>query len=201
MQGPLIIPGPTLFGTIDFRLTTFRYRNDYYERIFEVTDNYFGRSMIATVFLKLFDRYDPELVLGYANLSVVTSDEDMQRRLSEDPLRWTGGCKVRLLLAFVRCLQNHLYRLGEIKVPLLILHGQNDSLCNAEGSRMLYEAAAAVDKQLYEYEGAVHQLYLEKKEVRELAAAKTVEWISSRAKARTRKQGVNEVPHIATIKH
>ena len=31
-------------------------------------------------------------------MSVVTRDKDMQKVMEEDDLRWTGGCKVRIMV-------------------------------------------------------------------------------------------------------
>ena len=42
-------------------------------------------------------------------------DEEVQRQLEKDPLRWTGGCKVMLLLAFVCCLDDNINQLNDIR--------------------------------------------------------------------------------------
>ena len=48
--------------------------------------------------------------------------------------------------------------------------------------RMLFDSAVAVeDKEIHVFEGAAHQLYLERKEVREDAVRRTVEWVMKRA--------------------
>ena len=48
--------------------------------------------------------------------------------------------------------------------------------------RMLFDSAVAVaDKEIHVFDGAAHQLYLERKEVREDAIRRTVEWVMNRA--------------------
>ena len=42
--------------------------------------------------------------------------------------------QVRLLLAFVDCLENNLNLLPGLRVPFLSLHGTTDGLCNVEVS-------------------------------------------------------------------
>ena len=60
---------------------------------------------------------------------------------------------MRLLLAFVSCLEDNLNHLSTLHIPFLILHGNNDSLCNVSGSRLLYEQAASEDKEIHEFPG------------------------------------------------
>ena len=43
--------------------------------------------------------------------------------------------QVRLLLAFLDCLEDNLSLLREMETPFLALHGANDWLCNPKGSR------------------------------------------------------------------
>ena len=56
--------------------------------------------------------------------------------------------------------------LETMRVPFLILHGDQDRLCNVEGSRQLYKMAVTSDKQLKVFEGSVHNLYIEPEDVR-----------------------------------
>ena len=51
-------------------------------------------------------------------------------------------------------------------MPFRILHGDQDRLCNVEGSRQLYKMAVTSDKQLKVFEGSVHNLYIEPEDVR-----------------------------------
>ncbi len=65
--------------------------------------------------------------------------------------------------------------------PFLTLHGEKDWLCNTKGSQMLFDRATEVrDKSIHIFDGAVHQLYLEKKEVRDEAIQRTVDWVEAR---------------------
>lgn len=85
-------------------------------------------------------------------------------------------------MAFLDCLEDNLSLMNSMSTPFLALHGEKDMLCNVKGSRILHAGAAFVeDKQIHVYPGAVHQLYLEKKEIREDAINRTVQWIVERA--------------------
>ncbi len=74
LQGPLIIPGPSL-GPLDARINFWTY-------------------VPTSLALGLLDIVNPEMVLGHNVLSLVTSDDEMKSMLKKDELRWTGGVKV-----------------------------------------------------------------------------------------------------------
>ncbi|TRY64199.1 hypothetical protein TCAL_15175 [Tigriopus californicus] len=160
-QGPLIIPGPQL-GPIDFRLS-------------------WWKTIPVGVVLRLMDWVDPEMILGGVAMNLITRDEDMKKMLKDDGLRWEGGCKVRLLRAFVNCLYDNLAQLRNLTTPFLTLHGDHDSLCNVLGSRLMIQESRSGDKSIIEFPGAVHNLYIEIREVREIALKRTCEWILQRS--------------------
>lgn len=72
-----------------------------------------------------------------------------------------------------------------MKVPFVILHAEQDKLCNVQGSRALFEKAQAKDKQLKVYPDGQHHLYRETKTIRQEALDDTVSWISQRVPSRT----------------
>lgn len=160
LEGPLIVPGPQI-GPIDFRLTPWR--------------TFFSKN-----FLGGLSYFIPEWCLGRPNLEVITRDRQMQEVLKNDKLRWTGGCKVQLLLAFVNCMDFVMNQLKEIRIPYLTLHGDNDSLCNPLGSQLLYSESVSEDKQIKKFPGACHQLFFEFPAVRKEALEDVVSWITAR---------------------
>lgn len=60
-----------------------------------------------------------------------------------------------------RCLENIHKNLSAVSLPFLILHGENDSLCQPSGSHLLVREAKSNDKKLKIYPGASHHLILE----------------------------------------
>ena len=71
-------------------------------------------------------------------------------------------------------------REGELTVPLLVLHGSADRVCNPDGSRELVDNASSKDKTLKIYNGFYHDLLHEPGHARVLDDV--VGWINSRAK-------------------
>ena len=78
LVGPLVIPGTTILGAIDFRVTPFR-------------------AIGARLVLKLFDMWNPELVLGFVDYDLVTREDEIKQLMAKDSLRWQGGLKVSTL--------------------------------------------------------------------------------------------------------
>lgn len=162
LNGPLIIPGPQI-GPIDLRSTPLR-------------------TLVSKTVLQLLSWIIPEVPLGRPDLRVVTRDQQAQRQLEKDPLRWTGGCKVMLLLAFVYCLDDNINQLTDVRTPFLLLHGEMDKLCNPLGSDLLFRRSQSPEKSLKIYPGACHQLFLETPETKTQVFSEMLSWIENRLK-------------------
>jgi len=98
----------------------------------------------------------------------------------KDELRWTGGCKVMLLLAFVYCLDDNINQLTDVTTPFLLVHGDDDKLCNPIGSELLYRRSKVSDKSLKIFPGAKHQLFLELESTRNQVFSEIENWIERR---------------------
>jgi len=160
LNGPLIVPGPQV-GPIDLRSTPIR-------------------TFVSKIVLQMLSWIIPNVPIGRPNLSVITRDKTAQAMLERDNLRWTGGCKVMLLLAFVLCLDDNINQLTEIRTPFLTLHGENDRLCNPLGSDLLFRRSPVKDKTIKIFPAACHCLFLEFPEVRREAFLDVVHWIEQR---------------------
>ena len=67
-----------------------------------------------------------------------------------------------------------------ISIPFMIIHGDEDQLCQLKGSQLLHDKSPSTDKNLKVYPGAQHNLYHELPECREEAFTDTVQWICQR---------------------
>ena len=82
------------------------------------------------------------------------------------PIRWkliaeTWTSSELIITKPSRCLESIHKNMSAITLPFLILHGENDSLCQPAGSHLLAREAKAKDKKLKIYPGASHHLILE----------------------------------------
>lgn len=69
----------------------------------------------------------------------------------------------------------------KIEVPLLIVHGGDELICDPACAEELYKCAASKDKTIKVYSGMWHQLIGEPDENVELVFGDMVEWLQARA--------------------
>lgn len=69
----------------------------------------------------------------------------------------------------------------EVDLPLLIIHGSDDIICDPACVEDLHRRAASKDKTLKIYPGMWHQLIGEEDDDVELVFADVVEWLKTRA--------------------
>ena len=67
-----------------------------------------------------------------------------------------------------------------VRTPYLLLHGQEDKICSPEGSKDFHKLSASEDKTLQIVESGLHNLYLERGDIRDKAISDTMAWIESR---------------------
>jgi len=150
LEGPLIVPDPSEVTPVKILL---------------------GRLLSSIL---------PEMQLGKIRVEQVTSDKEVQAKLTGDKLRWTGGCKLGLGMAFLRCLETINSQLSMISLPFLVVHGEVDSLCQVGGSQLLHREAKSPDKKLVIVPLAAHHLLLEVVKVREQFLQEVENWLGER---------------------
>ncbi len=72
-------------------------------------------------------------------------------------------------------------RFEEVEVPLLIVHGGGDVVCDPTCAEELYRRATSKDKTIKIYPGMWHQLVGEPKENVEQVFGDVLEWLKGRA--------------------
>lgn len=76
---------------------------------------------------------------------------------------------------------------GELKIPMLIVHGGDDGSCDPIAAMNVYKSAASKDKTIRIFEGMWHMLIGEPNESVELVFGTIISWIGERAdKARNK---------------
>ncbi|KAL5977379.1 hypothetical protein ACLOJK_021725 [Asimina triloba] len=69
----------------------------------------------------------------------------------------------------------------EVEMPLLVLHGEDDVVCDERSARMVYQGARAEDKTMVVFPGMWHQLIGEPEEGVEKAFGVIFAWLQHRA--------------------
>ena len=67
---------------------------------------------------------------------------------------------------------------GEVRLPMLLLHGEDDPLCAAQGSRTFFEQLTTVGSELKLYAGLRHEIFNEPE--REQIFADLLVWMRKR---------------------
>jgi alpha-beta hydrolase superfamily lysophospholipase len=91
-----------------------------------------------------------------------------------DPLVNHGKMTARMVAELFLAMHQIQQRAGDITLPMLLLHGEADSMASAEGSRYLYDHIGSQDKTLKIYPGLYHEIFNEPE--REQVFADALDW-------------------------
>ena len=109
--------------------------------------------------------------------TTLSRDPEVGRAYLADPLvfqRMTLSLSAELLDAGARTLP----RAGQVRVPMLLLHGQEDRLCPAYGSRTFFEQLTTSGSDLRIYPELRHEIFNEPEQ--EQVFADVLDWIRKR---------------------
>lgn len=130
-------------------------------------------KLMARVLSALF----PRMGVSVLDASTLSKDKAVVDAYVNDPLVYRGKVSAKMGAELLNMMEKYLPpRLGELKSPLLVLHGGEDRLSNKEGSIFLYKGAASPDKTLKIYEGLYHEIYNEPERVQVFADVET--WLA-----------------------
>lgn len=87
-------------------------------------------------------------------------DPDICAAYLQDPLRHDYG-SARLATEFFATVGWIYQHIADLKIPLLLLHCQEDEIILAEASRDFFQKVMVADKEHREYSGCYHDLYLD----------------------------------------
>jgi acylglycerol lipase len=94
-----------------------------------------------------------------------------------DPLVHHGKLPVRTVAEIADATEAFPEQLGNLTLPLLLVHGSEDRLVSVQGSRMVHERASSEDKTLKIYDGLFHEVLNELPEDRERVLADIAAWL------------------------
>jgi len=103
----------------------------------------------------------PRLGIMVLDASAISQDKAVVDAYVNDPLVYRGKITCRFGAEMLATLRKLPSEMPEINLPILIMHGTADRLCDPEGSRILYERANSRDKTLKLYEGFYHEIFNE----------------------------------------
>ena len=127
---------------------------------------------------KVLSRITPKLAASKVNTSAISRNLQVVKRYEEDPLILHKGIPARTgaeLIQMIEAIQAHQEKFN---LPVLIMHGTQDTLTNIEGSKLLYEKASSIDKTLRLFEGLYHEILNEPE--RDQVIGEILTWIADR---------------------
>jgi alpha-beta hydrolase superfamily lysophospholipase len=125
------------------------------------------------------NRLVPTLGTVYLDSRALSHDPAVVTAYDADPLVYRGNVRVRMGYYIVDASRKARVRLGELKLPMLILHGSADQICPVVGSQMVYDGAGSTDKTLKIYPELFHEIHNEPR--KETVLADMVNWLDARA--------------------
>jgi len=139
-----------------------------------------GQSLSSALIplARLMSILTPKMGVMVLEASAICRDQDVVDAYINDPLVYRGKITCRFgaeMLATVRKLPSEI---PQINLPILIMHGTADRLCNPEGSQILYDTVGSNDRTLKLYDGFYHEIFNEPGHKQVLAD--TEEWIAAR---------------------
>lgn len=94
---------------------------------------------------------------------------------------YSGNPRVGTMLELTRLVDHIDANMYRFDAPFLALHGTSDTITSPEGSKDLYERAAAKDRTLKLYEGACHSLIQgEQDDIKEAVLQDMKTWLDER---------------------
>ncbi len=128
----------------------------------------------------LLARFLPRLRLISLPAQGISRDTEWVRATYADPLIHHGPGTVRLAAEISGALERATRDAECVRVPLLIIHGQEDILTDIRGAHLLHERASSEDKTLMVYEGAYHEVFNDAPEARRAVLRDLIRWLDAR---------------------
>lgn len=106
----------------------------------------------------------------------LSHEPDIVKQYLKDPLVH-DQVTARWFTEFTAAGQNLLQRAGELKLPLLIIHGKDDPIVDYRGSMATAEKASSSDKTIYIFDDMFHETMNETLVKRQQVLEKLADWI------------------------
>lgn len=111
--------------------------------------------------------------------TALSHDPAVVSAYDSDPLNYRGAWRVLMGSLLIEAGQRIRARAGELRLPLLLMHGGDDQLVPKSGSELIYARASSTDKTLKIYGGLYHEVHNELEKDAVLNDA--VSWLDQRS--------------------
>lgn len=98
---------------------------------------------------------------GRGEEDLLTTDPEVRHQFGLDPLTHHGPTRIRTAVEMLHAGEDARTKLHRIRLPLLAMHGVNDTLTFPSGTRALFDRASSEDKTLKLWPGMKHEIFNE----------------------------------------
>jgi len=120
-----------------------------------------GMSSALIPLARILSLLLPKLGVIVLDASAICQDKAVVDAYVNDPLVYRGKITCRFGAEMLATLRKLPSEMQQINLPILIMHGTADRLCDPEGSRILYDGVGSMDKTLKLYDGFYHEIFNE----------------------------------------
>ncbi|RLQ22182.1 alpha/beta fold hydrolase [Seongchinamella sediminis] len=135
-------------------------------------------GFLQLALIRLLSRIAPRLGVLQLDATGVSRDPAVVKAYVEDPLVNHGKMSAGFVAGLFTAMNEIQQRAGEISLPLLIMHGEQDSMASPAGAEFLFDAVSSADKQLKLYPHLYHEILNEPE--REQVMADLLAWCEQR---------------------
>jgi len=135
-------------------------------------------GFLQLAIIRLLSRIAPRFGVLQLDAAGVSRDPEVVKAYIEDPLINHGKMSASFVAELFKAMNEVQERAGEIELPLLIMHGEEDSMASPSGAQFLFDAVSSVDKQLKLYPQLYHEILNEPE--REQVMADLLAWCEQR---------------------
>lgn len=125
---------------------------------------------------RIFSIVAPKMGQLKLDATGVSRDPEVVRNYVEDPLVYTGKVSARQIAELFKAMDGLFPVASIIRLPILMLHGGEDSMTSVAGTQALYEAVNSPSKKLRIFDGLFHEIFNEPE--REQVLGEMQEWIA-----------------------
>ena len=126
-------------------------------------------SPVLKAVVRLISKLFPKMGVAVLDATAISQDKAVVDAYVNDPLVYRDKIPARFGAEMVKILDRLPTLIPEIKLPIIIMHGTEDRLCNPEGSQMLYDLVGSRDKTLKLYKGFYHEVFNEPQHLQVMA--------------------------------
>ncbi|XP_029457173.1 monoglyceride lipase isoform X1 [Rhinatrema bivittatum] len=129
---------------------------------------------------KVLNHLLPNFSLGSIDPNTISRNKKEVEAYITDPLVYHGGMKVSFGMQLLNASSRVGKALPEISLPVLLLHGTDDRLCDIKGSYHMMETVPSQEKMLKVYDKAYHVLHKELPEVSSAVFKEIETWLTEK---------------------